>query len=202
MQLIYPGKTKRCLPNIQFSRIFQITCMENRWSNQTKAIEYFQTFIFPYLGKIKVQKGYPKEQMSLVIMDTFKGQDNDDMRKFCAKNSCEIVIIPHNLTNKFQPLDRSVNKTPKYFISDIYNSWLANEVLKQLRAGKAAADVQVSLKLSVIKPLHAKWIADLCNTLKDDKEMAINGFRNAVITEAIENAKDIVEKVENPFKEV
>ena len=80
-------------------------------------------------------------------------------------------------------------------ISAKYNSWLANEVSKQLRAGKAAADVKVSFKLSVIKPLHAKWIADLYNTLKDDKEMAINGFRSAASTKAIENAKDMVEKV-------
>ena len=47
-----------------------------------------------------------------------------------------------------------------------------------------------------------KWIADLYNTLKDDKEMAKNGFRNARITETTENAKDMVGKVENPFKEV
>ena len=32
--------------------------------------------------------------------------------------------------------------------------------------------------------------------------MVINGFRSAGITEVIENAKDMVEKVENPFKEV
>ena len=137
----------------------------------------------------------------LVIMDTFKGPDNDEMRKFCAKNSCEIVIIPHNLTNKFKPLDISVKKAGKSFISDKYNSWLANEVSKQLRAQKAAADVKVSLKLSVIRSLHAKWIVDLYNTLKDDKKMAINGFRSAGITEAIENVKVMVEKVENFFKE-
>ena len=73
---------------------------------------------------------------------------------------------------------------------------------KQFRAGEAAADVKVSLKLSVIKPQHAKWIVNLRNTLKDDKDMTINGFRSLGITEAIENAKDIVEKLENPFKEV
>ena len=73
---------------------------------------------------------------------------------------------------------------------------------KQLRAGKAAADVKVSLKLSIIKSLHEKWIVDLQNALKDDREMAINGFRSAGITEAIDNAKDMAEKVENPFKEV
>ena len=68
-----------------------------------------------------------------------------------------------------------------------------------MRSGKAAADVKVSLKLTVIKPLHAKWIVDLHNTLKDDKEMAINVFRSAGITDG--NAKGIVEKVEKHFKE-
>ena len=138
MQLIYPGKTKRCLPNFQFPRTFQITYTENHWSNQTKAIKYFEKVIFLYLEKIKVWKCYPKEQMLLVIMNTFKGQDKDEMRKFWAKNSCEIVIITHNLTNKFQPLDTIVNKAAKFFISDKYNSWFANDVSNQLRAEKGS----------------------------------------------------------------
>ena len=93
--------------------------------------------------------------MTLVIMDTFKGRlDNDQMRKLCAKNYCGIVIISCNL--KFQQLDISVNKTVKSFISEKNNSWLASEVSKQLRAGKVTADVKVSLKISVIKPLYAK----------------------------------------------
>ena len=32
--------------------------------------------------------------------------------------------------------------------------------------------------------------------------MTINGFRSAGISEAIEDGKDMVEKVENPFREV
>ena len=139
--------------------------------------------------------------MSLVMMDTFKRQDNDEIRKFCAKNSCEIVIIPHNLTNKFQPLDINVNKAAKSFVSHKYNSQLANEVSKQLRAGKTAADVKVSLKLSVIKALDPKWIVNLYSTVKDDKKMEIKCFRSAGVTEAIENTKDILEKGDNPFKE-
>ena len=117
------------------------------------------------------------------------------MRKCRAKNFCEIVILPHNLTNKFRSLHVSVTKTAKSFISGKYNSWLSNEVPKQLRAEKAHANVKVSLKLSIIKPLYAKWIIDLYNTLKDDKKMAINGFRNAGISEAIENAKDMEKKL-------
>ena len=37
-------------------------------------------------------------------MNTFKGQDNDAIANLCAHNNCTVVIVPHNLTNKFQPL--------------------------------------------------------------------------------------------------
>ena len=53
---------------------------------------------------MKKKHGLPEEQLSLVIMDTFKGQDNEILRDFCTKNRCELVIVPHNLTNKFHPL--------------------------------------------------------------------------------------------------
>ena len=33
-------------------------------------------------------------------MDTFKGQDNDEMKRLSTTNNCELAIVPHNLTNK------------------------------------------------------------------------------------------------------
>ena len=59
---------------------------------------------------VKRENGYPEEQYALIIMDTFKGQENDRLRKLCAESHCEVAIVPHNLTNKFQPLDISVNR--------------------------------------------------------------------------------------------
>ena len=40
-------------------------------------MESFEKITFPYLEDIKREKGYPSERHSLVIVDTFKGQDND-----------------------------------------------------------------------------------------------------------------------------
>ena len=59
---------------------------------------------FPYLQQVKEEKGLPQEQHSLVIMDTLKGQDNGILKEFRSKNRCEIVIVPYNLTHKFQVL--------------------------------------------------------------------------------------------------
>ena len=52
-------------------------------------------------------------------MDTFEGQDNDRLKELCSENYCEVAIVPHNLINKFQPLDISVNKVAKAFIQNI-----------------------------------------------------------------------------------
>ena len=132
----------------------------------------------------------------------FKRQDNDKRGKVCGKNFCEILIIPHNLANKIQLLDISANNTARSFISGRYNYWLANEVLKQLRVRKGAPGVKVCFKLTVTKKLLARWIINLYNTFKEDKKMTINGFRSAGITEAIENAKDMVENFEKLIKRV
>ena len=85
--------------------------------NPCKKVELLARFVvvttklvpdFPYRRLIaeylSFQTAVPGEQMSLVIMDTFGGQDNDDLKKLCAENYCQVVIVPHNLTNKFQPL--------------------------------------------------------------------------------------------------
>ena len=111
-------------------------------------------------------------------------------------------LSPHSLTNKFQPPDLSVNKAAKAFISEKCNTWMTNEISKQIKRGIAPPDVKVSLNHSVIKLLHAKWIVDLHHYLKAEKAMILSGFRAAGISEAIENAKSITEKVENPFKEL
>ena len=61
MQLIHTGKTKRCLPNLEFPRSFLFTYTENHLSNQLKATEHFEKVIFPYLDQINENMAYPKE---------------------------------------------------------------------------------------------------------------------------------------------
>ena len=75
-------------------------------------------------------------------MDTFKGQDNEELAKLCRENNCVLIMIPHNLANKFQPLDITFNKPAKSFIKEKYNIWYTEQVTKQLNEGKDPADVK------------------------------------------------------------
>ena len=113
VQVIYEGKTPRCLPSYTFHENFNIGFSNNHWSNNEKAISFFKKVLFPYFKNVHETKGYPNEQMSLVIMDTFKGQDNEQLAKLCCENNCVLIIVPHNLNNKFQPMDITFNKPAK-----------------------------------------------------------------------------------------
>ena len=138
--------------------------------------------------------------MSLIIMDTFKGQENNKVAKLCCKNNCALIIVLHNLTNKFQLLDITVVNNPvKSFIKDKYNMWYTEQVAKQLNEGKAPADVEVSLNLSEIKPLHAKWIYEMYEYLRGRSDLVLNGFESAGITEAVEKSNEVFERIENLF---
>ena len=128
IQLSYERKTPRCLPRFELPADFNVTFSDNHWSNTEKSIELFEKVIFPYLKQAKASLKYPKEQMSLIIMDTFKGEDNDVILDLCEKHMCQVVIVPHNLANKFQPLDITANKPAKSLISNKYNEWFSKQL--------------------------------------------------------------------------
>ena len=50
--------------------------------------DLFKVIIFPYLSAKKKKLGYPEDQHSLIIIDTFKDQDNQEIKRLCAKNDC------------------------------------------------------------------------------------------------------------------
>ena len=112
--------------------------------------------------------------MSLVIMDTFKGQDNEGVAKLCHENNCVLIMVPHNLTNKFQPLDITFNKPAKSFIKD---KWFTEQVTKLFNEGKDPADVQRSLNLSQVRPLHAKWIFEMYKYLQGRSDLITSGLK-------------------------
>ena len=101
---------------------------------------------------------------------------------------CQVVIVPHNLTIKFQPLDIAVNKPAKSFISNKYNEWFSKQVSQQLEKGIQPAHGKVSVGLIELKVMHAKWILELYNYLRHQNEILLNGFKAASITEAVKSA--------------
>ena len=84
MQLIYEGKTPRCLPkDVEFPKEFDVTFTPNHWSNEEKSKQLLDNVIFPYLKKKKKHDlGLPGNQKSLLIYDVFTGQTNENIKEY------------------------------------------------------------------------------------------------------------------------
>ena len=138
-----------------------VTYTENHWSNEEKAIEHLEKVVFPYLKKRKAELKLLDDQKGMLIFDVFKGQVTENVTKFIEENDCVFVHVPNNMTEHFQPLDLNVNGHAKEFLKNKFECWYAKQVTDQIDSGSNVYDVNVPLKLSIIKPIHAKWLLGL-----------------------------------------
>ena len=166
----------------------------------TRLVPIFIKTLYQSLFRHQALK-LPENAKALLIFDVFKGQTTSPVNDLLKKGDIAIHV-PNNHTNLFQPLDISVNKSAKCFIADKYQDWYAKKVLQQLNRGVAAHDVKVDVKLSIMKPLHAKWIIEMYHYLKRSKQIVISGFRKANLTEAVSKAAQLAQLCENAFAEI
>ena len=148
MQLMYAGKTKRYLPKSDFPRNFNVTFTKNHWSNMEKAVEHFEKVIFPFFQKTKEEYNYPKEQMSLVVMDTFKGQ---------KKRWCFLGML--------ESMDWLMQRTHNFFLSFFFLflfiqailfaawSYVSENVLYATHRFDIKTDRNISIQIRLL-PLH------------------------------------------------
>ena len=108
-QLIYAGKTCRCLPKVAFLSGWCITHSENHWANEVTTLKYMDEILFPYVRQKKKELGLPAEQTCLVIFDRFKAQCTANVLEALEENHILVVLVPANCTDRLQPLDVSVN---------------------------------------------------------------------------------------------
>ena len=84
-----------------------------------------------------------------------------------------------------------------------FTEWYSSCISAQLPEGKEIEDVEVPLKLSVLKPSHAKWVIDLFNyfTSERDTEIILNGWKPACISGALYSGSLGLEPLD-PFQAV
>ena len=98
------------------------------------------------------------------------------------------VYVPANMTHFFQPLDLTVNRCAKQRMRKEFVTYYSSAVKQQLDSGKQLEDIEVDFRLSVLKPLHAKWIVELFNffTSTRGKEVIARGWKKYEIVGLME----------------
>ena len=182
-QLVYEGKTKRCLPSYSSPSTWNITYSTNHWSNEETMKEYIEMIILPYISKIKEDLQLPDEQGALLIFDNFKAQCTSTILTLLDSHNINVALIPANCTDRLQPLDLSINKPAKDFLRKQFEGWYAKQVCAQLDEGKQSEGVD--LRLTTMKPLGAEWMVALHSHIKNNPDLVRNGFKEAGIFDCI-----------------
>ena len=183
VQLVYQEKTTKSLSCIDFPGNWHITVTPNHWCNESTTIDYVTKIIVPYLQEKRKELGLPANHPALAIFDAFKGQNTEKVLTLLEQNNIFYVMVPPNCTDRLQPLDVSVNKAAKDFLKGKFHEWYADKVTKQIDGQDEVTPVD--LRLSIMKPIGAKWIIELHDYLKTKPDIIINGFKGAGIIDAI-----------------
>ena len=181
VQLVYEGKTAKCHPTVEFPEGWHVTHTPNHWCNEETMITYIESVIIPYMTEKRRQLGLDVKHTGLVILDEFKGQTTSTVLKLLQSNDLMYIIVPPNCTDRLQPLDVSVNRAAKQFLRRKFENWYADCIVAQENTGK---DIEpVDMKLSIVKPIAARWMIDLYNYLVANPQIIKNGFKHVGITD-------------------
>ena len=95
------------------------------------------------------------------------------------------------MTKYYQSLDLTVNREAKRFLKRRFVDWYSYQISSQLGEGRLLESVQVPLKLSIIKPIHAGGLAEFYNNMisTEGKKYIYSRWRTAGITDVVQIGK-------------
>lgn len=205
IQLIYGGKTTKSIPAVSFPSDFVISVNKKHYSNEKEALNMLENIIIPYVEQQRVSLNLAFDHPALIIMDVFKGQMTCAVRELLNENHILLEKVPANLTYLFQPLDvqGGPNGYVKRFMKKKFTLWYSDQVIRALDEGKDIKDVEISLKLSIVKPLHAKWLIEMYNhmTSSEGRDVCLKGWKVAGILDAAEKGLEELPNLD-PFHDI
>ena len=112
------------------------------------------------------------------------------MLKVLSNNNILLQIIPANFTYLFKPLDNQggLNGFVKRLIKKEFSGWYAVQITHAMDDSRELGSIDVELKLSMIKPLHAKWMMEVQNemTSAEGKKVSLKGWEVSCIKSTVE----------------
>lgn len=142
---------------------------------------YIDTVIGPYVERIKEENDLPLRQRALCIFDVYKAHRGDELKALLDSKRILCVYVPACCTDRLQPLDLVPNGIFKQAMKSCFEDWYAEECASQLKAGASPNNVMIDLRLSIVKPLHARWLLKSLERLSNDPDVIIAGWRKAGI---------------------
>ena len=193
-QLLYQCSTTRCHPpaHVLFPHGWDIWHSESHWSTRETVKRFISKILKPYADSVISELALPDSQRGLVILDVYAAHRTPDVLEEFQRNAFEVVFVPANCTSELQPLDLSFNGPLKEKCKDGFAQWYSQKVCDHLKERQeqgeemsAAVEFQPDLRLSVIKPLHCRWLMDAYAEMSSRPQLVHQGWETGGIIEML-----------------
>lgn len=180
LQLIFQGKTERCLPpHTAASRAARIdlTHSENHWSNQETMQGWVTTVLLPHAHRMIEAHQLDANAHIILLLDAWAVHKSDKFRTWIAEQHPRIhlVYIPANCTSKLQVADVALQRPFKHGITQRFNDWVAHEIANQIREEKTAG-LNTMLTMTELKSRVLEWCAASWQDLRERRQYIMDGW--------------------------
>ena len=88
-------------------------------------------------------------------------------------------------------------------MKEMFAEWYCKQNEEALSYGKKVEDIETKFSLTVIQPLHTKWLIEFYNHITSEKgsEIIVNGWKRSGIYDAVKNGSSSLPSIE-PFYEI
>ena len=132
-----------------------------------------------------------------LLADIFEGQWTPAVENIIKENNGFMVPIPNNMTSYFQPLHITVNRACKAFLRNNAQGWYSDQVQEQLSRGISPDKASIDARLNVLKPVHAKWIAQFYDYMQTHEEIILKSWERARVTKTLKILSSKADKNKN-----
>ncbi len=186
LQLIFQGKTARCLPPSTAASTaarVDITCSDNHWSTQETMQRWITHVLLPHAERMISMHDLNANAHVLLLLDCWAVHKSAEFRDWLQKQHPHIhlVFVPANCTSKLQLADVALQRPFKSSITQSFNHWAAAAIAEQIRAGEVTG-IAVQLGMAALKPHVLQWCVDSWNGLRERKQLILDGWERSCLS--------------------
>lgn len=136
------GSTERCLNKFELKDNIISTYTKSEWINESKMLLI--------LDQISEKT---KNEKSVLLLDQYDAHKTEKVKEYAKSKNIELIYIPVGMTDKYQPLDVSVNGILKTKMRKSYSNFIANNKNKTYTHAKCIEDMMLNYKSISIKTI-------------------------------------------------
>jgi hypothetical protein len=184
LQLIFQGKTPRCLPSATPASIaaqVHLTYSDNHWSSQATMQQYISEVIMPYAQKKIEEHRLRLDSKIILVLDVWAVHKSEEFRLFLRMKypRIQLVFVPPNCTSRLQVADVVLQRPFKVGVTTSFNLWAVEQVREQLKSLSPGTTPLLDhvTKMSVVKPLVLQWTIESWSKLRERRDLINDGWK-------------------------